>query len=180
MKRCILLLTALFAAVSAQAGSFGGPPPFSNGSPLSTGVDGQYSGSIRASNTVGVVRFEFSNNVQSATTNSTSNSTTTFGAANSYTVFSEGLTFTGPLAVSIANTSIAAVMERDDRRGFSNTRATGDFTAKLQQNSPFGSFKGNGFLQTFLEDTANPGTFNDLFSKSFRVKGVRANTGAGT
>jgi len=162
MKTAYSLLILIATIGLAHAGGFGGPPPFTNGSPLQSGVDGSYSANVTASNTVGVIRFTYENNIQ----------TSSF-VGNSYTIFSEGLVFTGPNQVNILDTSIAGVLERDTEQAFSNTRMTGNFTATLDQNSPSGSFKGKGFLQFFIEDANNPGTFLNFFSKNIKVKGVR-------
>lgn len=162
MKTAYSLLALIATIGFAHAGGFGGPPPFTNGSPLTSGVDGTYSGNMTAKNTIGVVRFSYSNNIQ--TTNLT---------ANSYTVFSEGLVFSGPNQVNIEESSITGVLDRDTSQAFTNTGMTGYFTATLDLNSPSGSFRGDGVIQVFIEDSTSPGTFLNFFSKSVKIKGVR-------
>jgi len=153
---------ALFAAVSSlHAGGFGGPPPFTNGSPLVSGVDGSYQASATASNTSGVIRFSYNNNNQTSTT-----------AGNSYVIFSEGLTFSGPVVASIAINRITGVLNRNTAQGFTNTALTGYFNAKISTNSPSYSFSGKGFIQTFVQDPVTL-LFSNLFSKNLKIKGVR-------
>lgn len=162
MKTIFSLLVLITTIGLAHAGGFGGPPPFTNGSPLVSGVDGSYSGNMTAKNTIGIVRFSYENNIQ-----------TTSLTGNSYTVFSEGLVFSGPDQVSIEDTSITGIFERATDLAFTNTAMTGFFTATLDQNSPYGRFKGKGTLQFFIEDVNNPGTFLNFFSKNCKVNGVR-------
>lgn len=59
-----LCLAASLTFTSAFAGSLGGPAPFQNGSPLSSGTDGTYNASIRGSNLSGVFRFTISGGSQ--------------------------------------------------------------------------------------------------------------------
>jgi hypothetical protein len=162
MKTAFSLIALIATIGLAHAGGFGGPPPFTNGSPLVSGVDGSYSGTLTAENTVGIVRFTYSNNIQ------TSDLT-----GNSYTIFSEGLVFGGPNQVTIADTAITGVLERDTDPAFSNTAMTGYFTATLEQNSSLGCFNGNGILQFYIEDVDNEGTYLNFFSKDVKVTGLR-------
>ncbi len=156
---------ALIAAVSSlQAGGFGGPPPFTNGSPLISGVDGSYQANAHASNTTGVIRFSYSNNNQTSTL-----------AGNSYVIFSEGLTFSGPVVANITTNRITGVLNRNTSAGFSNTTMTGYFNAKIDTNSSTYAFQGKGFMQVFVQDdTALPLIeFLNAFSKDLKIKGVR-------
>ena len=43
-----------------------GPPPFTNGSPLVSGVDGFYQATARGRNLTGVFRFTYANGVQTS------------------------------------------------------------------------------------------------------------------
>jgi hypothetical protein len=56
----LLILIAFVAYVQASAG----PPPFTNGSPLVSGVDGSYQATARGKNLTGVFRFTYANGVQ--------------------------------------------------------------------------------------------------------------------
>ncbi|MCX7712199.1 MAG: hypothetical protein N2035_00810 [Chthoniobacterales bacterium] len=58
MKNLLLLaLSALLLSPAAYAGSLGGPAPFRNGSPISTGTDGTYNAAFRGQNLSGIFRF---------------------------------------------------------------------------------------------------------------------------
>ena len=60
MKLPVLCSFALLAAAAAsQAGSFGGPPPFTDLSPLQSGIDGSYQATMRGTNLTGVMRFAY-------------------------------------------------------------------------------------------------------------------------
>lgn len=125
---------ALFAVLSsAHAGGFGGPPPFTNGSPLTSGTDGSYQASARGNNTSGIIRFRMSGGNQ------------TF-AGNDYIFFSEGLVFTGSTQASIMKSKISGILGTS----FPVTGHTlrGFFSASLDQNSAFGSFSGKGDVIT--------------------------------
>jgi hypothetical protein len=152
MKRSLASLLAIFAIATAHAGSFGGPPPFSNGSPLQSGIDGSYQAAVRGNNLSGVVRFSYSGQVQTSTTSS-----------NGWAIFYEGQLYTGRTETSIANNKISGVLSRTTGLISPTTTTTtaandliqgqnlsGYFNAKLQSNSPTGSFKGNGELQVTL------------------------------
>jgi len=160
MKRSFALLFLAFAAATAQAGSFGGPPPFTNDSPLTTGVDGSYQANARADGLTGVIRFAYSEGSQ-----------TTTAASNTYTIFVQGLVFSGPVTASIAGSSLAGVLDSENA-AFSNTQMTGSFTGQFDTKSPTYFFKGGGFVQTFLEDPAT-NLFSTLFTQKFRFTGVR-------
>ncbi len=164
MKAFASVLATFLAATALQAGSFGGPPPFTNGSPLPTGVDGAYQANVRAENTNGVIRFAYVNGSQSSST-----------TANTYVIFSEGLVFSGPVAANINLSTIAGVLERDTERAFVNTAMTGQFTAKIDPKSPVYYFKGNGTLDAFIQDNASLPSivFQSLFSKDFKIEGLR-------
>jgi hypothetical protein len=168
MKALKCSLALIFVAASAHAGSFGGPPPFTNGSPLPTGVDGSYQANATASNTTGVIRFAYTDNSQTSST-----------TANSYVFFSEGLTFSGPAAVNITLSTIAGVLQRDTTRAFSNTAMTGSFTAKIGPHTPSYYFKGKGFMQAFIQEPAPSTTFLNFFSKNLKIKGVRTSIVSG-
>lgn len=168
MKAFLGPLVLMFVAATAQAGSFGGPPPFTNGSPLQSGVDGSYQANATGSNTTGVIRFAYSDNIQTAGE-----------ASNFYVFFSEGLTFRGSVQANLTLSSIYGVLERDTFRGFSNTALTGYFSASINPRSPSYAFKGKGFIQTFIQD-ATSGLFLNLFGKDLKVKGVRVSQSTGT
>ncbi|MEX1117704.1 MAG: hypothetical protein WEB60_02825 [Terrimicrobiaceae bacterium] len=161
MKLLVSALSLIAAVSTLQAGGFGGPPPFTNGSPLLSGVDGTYQANAHASNTTGVIRFSYSGNNQTSTL-----------AGNSYVIFSEGLTFSGPVIANITISRITGVLNRNTAAGFSNTALTGFFNAKIDTGSSTYSFQGKGFMQTFIQDPVSL-LFSNLFSKDLKIKGVR-------
>ncbi len=156
MKRSFALLFLAFAAATAHAGSFGGPPPFTNDSPLTTGVDGSYQANARADGLTGVIRFAYSEGSQ-----------TTTAASNSYMIFVQGYVFSGPVTASIAGSSLAGVLD-SDAAAIANTQMTGSFTGQFDTKSPTYFFKGGGLVQTW--DTT---TTTKLFTQKFRFTGVR-------
>jgi len=100
MKRSIAFLLLAFAAASAQAGSFGGPPPFTNGSPLQSGVNGAYQASARGSNLSGIITFAYSGGVQ-----------TTTASQNKWVIFYQGEIFAGFTDAAINDGNISGVLE---------------------------------------------------------------------
>lgn len=153
----------VLSAASVFAGSFGAPP-FTNGSPLPTGVNGAYQASLRGENTSGVVGFTYSRGFQ------TSDATTNF-----YAIFTEGLVFSGFPQVNIAGSSVSGVFPGNSagNNQFSNTRVNGFFNGSIDQNSPVYFFKGGGKLDVFFEDPATPGVFFFSFDKDLKLKGMR-------
>jgi hypothetical protein len=65
MKIAAAFLVFLAAALNVHASA--GPPPFTNGSPLITGVDGSYQATARGKNLTGVFRFTYVNGSQRVT-----------------------------------------------------------------------------------------------------------------
>ncbi|HEY5777369.1 MAG TPA: hypothetical protein VIT00_01450, partial [Terrimicrobiaceae bacterium] len=114
MKIAAASLLLLLAALSAQAGSFAGPPPFTNGSPLVSGVDGMYKATARGKNLTGVFRFTYVNgsqtsNPQLPTGDEVSNLLT--DPYNDYVFFVEGLVYRGLVQANINTSSIAGVLD---------------------------------------------------------------------
>jgi len=152
MKRIFPLLALTFAAASSYAGSFGGPPPFTNGSPLRTGITGSYQASARGNNLSGVIRFSYVDQVQS--------SRDPASTGNRWAIFYEGQLYTGLTEAAIDGGDIAGVLSRTTglispaAGGTATTlqgqNLSGYFNAKMQKNSPLGSFKGSGEVQVTL------------------------------
>lgn len=160
MKLAAVSLIAIAAALSSvHAGAFG-PRPFTNGSPLVSGVDGSYQANARGQNTSGVIRFAYSNGNQ-----------TTSSTLNTYVIFSEGIIFSGDVAANITDSSISGVLEYAAQDTFLTT-GSGYFNAKIDQNSPLYSFKGSGYLQAFIQDTTDNLWYN-FFGRSLKISGVR-------
>ncbi len=204
MKNAYSLLVLIATIGLAHAGGFGGPPPFTNGSPLVSGVNGTYQASVRGSNLSGIIRFAYLAGVQSGSFPS-----------NRWVIFYQGEVFSGVTAAAINDGDISGVLEsgflvpRLTNRSASNSSANGTsntgnsrivstgtaapfvttttsgttaatsnststgstitsfvtapagfFTAKLDNNSPTGSFKGKGQLAA-LSQTVNSSTTTD-------------------
>ena len=64
MKIAASFLVLLLGVVHVHASA--GPPPFTNGSPLVSGVDGSYQATARGRNLTGVFRFTYANGVQTS------------------------------------------------------------------------------------------------------------------
>lgn len=194
MKTSIASLFLLvFTACLAQAGSFGGPPPFTNGSPLISGVDGTYQASIRGSNLTGIVEFTYADGVQAITVGS-----------NEWVIFYEGQVMFGQADVAIDDGSITGVLEGNGTSpvGSENFRsdvneivsvittltpATGYFNGSLDNNSPNGSFNAKGEIASIVTTDTSYTNLNDsslsyvttttsVLSVSIKVKGVRITT----
>ncbi len=170
MKPIALLLLA-FTAATAQAGSFGGPPPFTNGSPLQSGVNGAYQASARGSNLSGVITFTYADGVQSFAS----------ATGNQWVIFYQGQVYSGTTDAAINDSNISGVLETSFTTPVTSTTSTttftgtttplasssrsesttlaplanpsGYFNAKLSTNSPTGSFKGNGVLAAVFTKT---------------------------
>ena len=156
----IPLLCSLLAfgiASSAIAGSFGGPPPFTNLSPLESGNDGSYQAIARGTNLTGIIRFAYQNGVQSP-----------IAAANAYVFFVNGVVTTGSSTVAINGKELAGILggqdftiPTDDEgtvilpalfviRG---NRASGKFTGKMDLEDRMSYFSGNGEIIGAGEET---------------------------
>jgi hypothetical protein len=149
MKLPVLCTFALLAvATASHAGSFGGPPPFTDLSPLQSGIDGSYQATARGTNLTGVLRFAYQNGVQSP-----------IPTANSYNFFVDGQTVTGGVTASITGKQLAGVLGGQDFtvptsdsgstelplvfivRG---NRANGEFQGQLDLEDRMSVFSGDG------------------------------------
>jgi hypothetical protein len=149
MKLPVLCTFAILAAAAAShAGSFGGPPPFTNLSPLQSGIDGSYQATCQGDNLVGVLRFAYQGGVQSG-----------ISTANIYSFFVEGQVVTGGTTVSITGKDLAGVLGGQDftvptsDSGTSElplvfivrgNRANGQFTGHLDLEDRQSAFSGKG------------------------------------
>jgi len=156
--KTVLSLLAVFATIGfAQAGGFGGPPPFTNGSPLISGVDGSYQATARAENLSGVFRFTYNGGRQtSSPTRPTGNSIANLVSDpyNDYVFFAEGLVYRGLVQANINTSQISGVFDNGSANvpvyggtttglginGFMN----GFFNGKMDQQSPYAAFSGKG------------------------------------
>jgi len=149
MKLPVLCAFSLLAAASASfAGSFGGPGPWSDQSPLQSGIDGSYQATARGLNLTGVFRFAYENNVQSPN-----------ATANQYSFFVDGQVVTGGVVAAINGKNIAGVLGGQDFTVPTNNsgstelplvfivrgnRANGQFQGQINLEDPMAAFNGNG------------------------------------
>lgn len=167
MKSLAASLALFLAAATVHAGGFGGPPPFTNGSPLPDGVDGSYQASATAPNTTGIIRFKYMNGVQ----------TTNF-AENMYVIFVEGLIYNGDNDVAINDGKITGIIDVGNSLVPSMLGATlsGYFTAKADKNSPIYYFKGKGEIVGTISvpvSLQDPLGIQTPLRKSIKIKGSR-------
>src|SRR6476646_11778982 len=112
MKIAASFLVFLTGIVHVYAGA--GPPPFTNGSPLVSGVDGSYQATARGKNLTGVFRFTYSSgrqtsNPQFPTGNRVASLLT--DPYNDYVFFVEGIVYRGLVQANINVNSIAGVLD---------------------------------------------------------------------
>ncbi len=202
MKKVFFSLALIVAANFAHAGGFGGPPPFTNGSPLVTGVDGSYQATARGTNMVGVFRFTYSGGTQTSSPTLPSGTTVDnllTDPYNDYVFFVEGLTYRGLVQANINTGSIAGVFDN----GSANVAVWGDadglgilsfvsgfFQGSMDQQSPYAAFSGDGeitvsgpetrIVETFPDGPDAPPVYVEIeviaaqFAKEFKFRGVRA------
>lgn len=168
---------ALFAlAIStASAGSLFGPPPFSNGSPLPTGVQGSYQASAVGQGITGIIRFAYNSDGNPSALGN-----------NDYIFFVNGTIVTGETDAAIMTNKIYGVLNTPDAipqppvpfpNEFNNRLSNifdclgGSFNAKINTKSSTYSFKGNGVLSTFEQLTTTDPVFP--VNRTFTVRGMR-------
>ncbi len=146
----ICTLLVLSVAGASQAGSFGGPPPFTNLSPLQTGIDGSYQATARGDNLTGVIRFAYSQGVQ-----------TPVASANTYVFFVGGQVVSGSTTASITGKDLAGILGGQDFSVPTNengstelplvfivrgNRANGEFEGRLDLEDRLSAFSGTGAI----------------------------------
>jgi hypothetical protein len=144
----LVVLLSLAATAVSHAGSFGGPGPWSDQSPLQSGIDGSYQATARGTNLTGVFRFAYENNVQSPNP-----------AANLYSFFVDGQVVTGGVTAAINGKNLAGVLGGQDFSVPTNNsgstelplvfivrgnRANGQFQGQVNFEDPMAAFNGNG------------------------------------
>ena len=156
MKIARSLLVLIATIGFAHAGGFGGPPPFTGGSPLVSGIDGTYQAVATATNLTGIFGFTIQDGVQ---TQSSIN--------NSWIFFIDGNILSGSVAANISNDKVAGVLDPGLGTSLSNTgtssgadifvipgnAAAGFYNGTINLNSPIASFSGTGSLQGTPERT---------------------------
>ena len=196
MKTVFSLLAGFATIGLAQAGGFGGPPPFSNGSPLVQGVDGSYQATARGTNLTGVFRFTYVNGRQtSAPTLPTGDIVDNLLADpyNDYVFFVEGFTYRGLVQANINTSQLAGVFDNGsanvpvwgtDTGGLGIfSFIAGFFQGTMDQQSPYAAFSGTGEVQV-TNGAEDPDTGNFILTQGsnvpFKFKGVRASLSTGT
>jgi len=153
MKKAAATLLVIFLAATAHAGSMGGPPPFTNGSPLPSGTDGTYVAIARASNLTGSFKFVIQDGAQTTST-----------TANSWVFFIEGNVYKGTTQAVISQSKVSGVL--DGLTSTTNTSgqitfpiitssgfgANGEFNGKLDQNNSEGAISGKGSISAVGEE----------------------------
>lgn len=143
----LLALTALALPLLplAHAGSFGGPAPFRNGSPLSSGMDGRYSAVAKGdkgSGIAGIVNFEIKNNTQ-----------TNNPLYNRWVMFVANQTVQGSTAVAVEGSDITGILD-SAASAAAPTDAKGGIkipTAwQIKTNGANGYFEGKLNKRTFI------------------------------
>lgn len=163
-----LLPTSIILALSvitASAGSLFGPPPFTNGSPLPTGVQGSYQASAVGRGIIGIIRFAYGEEGNPSALGN-----------NNYIFFVNGTIVTGTTDAAIMTNNLYGVLNTPNPITptpmlFSFDSLGGSFTAKINTKSPYYSFKGNGALVTFEQPTV--GDPITSINRSFSVRGMR-------
>jgi len=170
MKRSLAALLAVFASVSAQAGSFGGPTSLSTST--NTSAEGTYQATARGNSLSGIIRFAYDENGnQSATTN-----TVVF--------FLDGIIVTGTADVAIMSKKLAGIItptstaDNTDNPTLEAVRVTGgSFKGTFNSGSANYFFKGKGDLQTFVAPITNPATLNyQQVWRTYKIAGQRTST----
>jgi len=158
MKLPVLCTFALLAVTAAShAGSFGGPPPFTDMSPLQSGIDGSYQATARGTNLTGIIRFAYSGGVQSP-----------IATANTYAFFVDGNVVSGGVTASITGKDLAGVLGGQDFSVPTNNsgtsqlpivfivrgnRANGQFTGQMNLEDKMSAFQGHGNIAPAPSET---------------------------
>lgn len=150
-------LATLGTAATSQAGSFGGPGPFSNLSPLTSGIDGSYQATARGENLTGIIRFAYQNGVQ-----------TQIPGANTYVFFVNGNVVSGNVSASITGKDLAGILggqdfqvPTDDQGSVQlpavivvrGSRANGFFEGGLDLEDRLSAFGGDGQITSAPTET---------------------------
>ena len=148
---------ALGALGVSYAGSFGGPGPFNNLSPLQSGIDGSYQATARGENLTGVIRFAYESGVQ-----------TQIPGANTYVFFVNGNVVSGNVTASITGKDLAGVLGGQDFQVPTNdtgatelplvlivrgNRANGSFEGSLDLEDRLSAFSGDGQITSAPSET---------------------------
>jgi hypothetical protein len=154
MKAALPLLALIATINLARAGAFAGPPPFTNESPLLSGMDGTYQAIAEGVNLTGVFSFVIKGGIQ------TSDQSVTI---NGWVFFVDGNIFQGSVVAAISQTTVAGVLNGQASQSLptgpngsvtlptafivTGDTASGDFRGHISLHSPEGAFGGDGTLQ---------------------------------
>ncbi len=169
---------ALFALAlsTASAGSLFGPPPFTNGSPLPTGVQGSYQASAVGQGITGIIRFAYNAQGNPAEPVLPPSDPDSRPINNNYIFFINGTIVTGATQAAIMTDKTYGILITPNPiipppTLFFFDSLGGSFNAKIDTKSSNYSFKGNGVLETFEQPTsADPIT---PVNRTFTVRGMR-------
>ncbi len=168
MKLPVLCTFALLAAAGAtQAGSFGGPPPFTDLSPLQSGIDGSYQATARGTNLTGVIRFAYENGVQSS-----------IPSANSYSFYVEGDVATGGVTASITGKQLAGVLGGQDFTIPTNATGGVELPAVfvIRGNRANGQFEGQMDLEDRMSAFSGTGNIGPAKAEDINIVAIAENT----
>lgn len=184
MKFAFSLFALALTVTFAQAGGFGGPPPFTNGSPLVSGVDGSYQGTARGKNLTGTFRFTYAGGRQTSTPTVTVNGVIS-DPYNDYVFFVDGFSYRGLTQANVSDGSVSGVLDNGAANvpngGATNTGylqvftfMSGYFNGDMDNNSPTAAFSGNGSV-TVQDYTNDAGTLTvfQAATRAFKFNGVR-------
>lgn len=162
----ISLLCSLLAfgvASSALAGSFGGPPPFTDLSPLQSGIDGSYQATARGKNLTGIIRFAYQNGVQSP-----------IASANTYVFFVNGVVTSGTTTASITGKNLAGILGGQDFTVPTNDEGTVELPAVfvVRGNRAAGSFSGKMDLEDRMSYFSGKGTITGAGPETVTFIGI--------
>lgn len=150
LRRAFAALSLCASVTAAQAGGFGGPPPFQNGSPLLSGIDGRYQAVASASNVTGIISFLINGGVQSGTLND-----------NSWVFFVDGNILVGANYTNISGGKINGILDAGTANSLGGednqlegseiilipgNGAAGRFNGEIDLSSPVAAFSGKGVL----------------------------------
>jgi len=189
MKLVVAPVALLLAVASVHAGGFGGPRPFTDQSPLTTGVDGAYTAIARGNNLSGVIRWNYASNRQTTGTPVFLLNGVLSDVYNEYVMFVNGLAYRGLDAVAINGPTISGVLDNggvvvpnssdssDTSDGLTVlTFLSGYFNGNADLNSPEFWMKGDGKVQTWTtstDSTTSVTTSSPLATVNFSWTGVR-------
>jgi hypothetical protein len=164
---CTLALVA--AAAASHGGSFGGPPPFTDLSPLQSGIDGSYQATARGENLTGIIRFAYQNGVQSTLPN-----------ANIYSFFVAGDVVSGNVIASIQGKDLAGVLGGQDFSVPSSSDGSTELPLVfiVRGNRANGSFEGHLDLEDRMSAFEGDGQIAPANTETNTVIGIAQNTTA--